>query len=181
MRAFRLLVVISTVALTVAIAVSCRSQEAPQQAEASGPAAVGSMRDVMRSIVEYNAFKIFNSVAVTATLSGTEEKQPRTEEEWSEVFHAALTLAESANLLVTPGRRVTPKQIQAKIDANPSLWLKHVAELQNIGKETMQIVTSKNTKGLFEAGEKIDRVCENCHLEFWYPGEAAAKPADTTK
>jgi hypothetical protein len=196
MRAFRLLVVISTVALTVAIAVSCRSQEAPQQAEASCPAAVGSMRDVMRSIVEYNAFKIFNSVAVTATLSGTEEKQPRTEEEWSEVFHAALTLAESANLLVTPGRRVsapeeenssdgpkelTPKQIQAKIDANPSLWLKHVAELQNIGKETMQIVTSKNTKGLFEAGEKIDRVCENCHLEFWYPGEAAAKPADTTK
>ena len=60
MRAFRLLVVISTVALTVAIAVSCRSQEAPQQAEASGPAAVGSMRDVIGS----------RNVAVWARLDG---------------------------------------------------------------------------------------------------------------
>jgi hypothetical protein len=133
---------------------------------------------------------------VTATINGTEEKLPRTEEEWDEVFRAAIALAESPNLLVTPGRRVsapeqenssdgpeelTPKQIQAKIEANPDLWLKHVAELQNVGKETMQIVTSKNTKGLFEVGEKIDRVCENCHLEFWYPGKAAAKPADPTK
>jgi hypothetical protein len=154
------------------------------------------MRDVMRNIVEYHAFKIFNAVAVTATINGTEEKLPSTEEEWDEVFRAALALAESPNLLVTPGRRVsapeqenssdgpeelTPKQIQAKIEANANLWLKHVAELQNVGKETMQIVTSKNTKGLFEVGEKIDRVCENCHLEFWYPGKAAAKPADTTK
>jgi hypothetical protein len=196
MRALRLLVVISTVALTVAIAVSCRSQERPQQAAAAGPAPVGSIRDVMHNIVEYNAFKIFNAVAVTITAEGTDEKQPRTEEEWDEVFHAAITLAESPNLLVTPGRRVsapeeenssdgpeelTPKQIQAKIDANRNLWLKHVAELQNVGKETMQIVTSKNAKGLFEIGEKIDRVCENCHLEFWYPGEAAPKPANTTK
>lgn len=196
MCTLRLLVVISTVALTVAIAVSCRSQEAPQQAAALGLAPVGSMRDVMLNIVDYNASKIFNSVAVTATINGTEEKQPRTEEEWDEVFRAAIALAESPNLLVTPGRRVsapeqenssdgpeelTPKQIQAKIEANPNLWLKHVAELQNVGKETMKIVTSKNTKGLFEIGEKIDRVCENCHLEFWYPGKAAAKPADTTK
>ena len=196
MRALRLLVVISTVALAVAIAVSCRNQEAPQQAAAPGPAPVGSIRDVMHNIVEYNAFKIFDSVAVTVTLKGTDEKQPRTEDEWDEVFHAAVTLAESPNLLVTPGRRVsapeeenssdgpeelTPKQIQARIDANRNLWLKHVAELQNVGKEAMQIVTSKNAKGLFEIGEKIDRVCENCHLEFWYPGEAAAKPADSTR
>lgn len=196
MCAFRLLVVISAVALTVAIAASCRGQEAPRQAATPVPAPVGSIRDVMHNIVEYNAFKIFNAVAVTVTIKGTEEKQPRTDEEWDEVFHAAITLAESPNLLVTPGRRVsapeeenssdgpdelTPKEIQAKIDANRDLWLKHVAELQNVGKETMQVVTAKNTQGLFEIGEKIDRVCENCHLEFWYPGEAAPKPANTTR
>ena len=41
----------------------------------------------------------------------------------------------------------------------------------------MAIVNAKNVQGLFEIGEKIDMVCENCHLEFWYPNEKAAAAA----
>ncbi|MBI4888781.1 MAG: hypothetical protein HY824_16910 [Acidobacteria bacterium] len=180
----------STMALTVAAAVSCSSPQ-PQPA-APMPVAVAPIRDIMHNLVEYNAFKIFNSVAVTITAKGTEEKMPRTDEDWDDLLHAAVTLAEAPNLLVMPGRRVskpeeenssdgpeelTPKDIQVKIDANRDSWLKHVTALQNVGKETMQIVAAKNTQGLFDVGEKIDMVCENCHLEFWYPNEAAANAA----
>jgi hypothetical protein len=194
MRAFRWLFLISTIALVVAFAVSCRSEQQQQQQATAlrGPVPVTTIREIMHNIVEYNAFKIFNSVAVTVTEKGTEEKQPRTDEEWDELLHATMALVEAPNLLVTPGRQVAkpeemnssdgpeelvPKDIQTKIDGNRELWLKHVNELQNVGKETMAIVNAKSVSGLFDVGEKIDKVCENCHLEFWYPNEAAAAAA----
>jgi hypothetical protein len=187
MRAFRCLFLISAIALVATVAASCRSQQQPTPAAqaAGGPVPVGTVREVMHGIVEYNAFKIFNSVAVTITAAGQQEKQPQTDEEWDEILHAALALSEAPNLLMTPGRRVaapadentaagpdelTPKQIQEKIDANRDVWLKHVTNLQNVGKEVMEIVNKKSVPGLFDVGEKIDEVCENCHMEFWYPG-----------
>ena len=190
MRAFRWLFLTSTIALVIAFAASCRSQQPAPAAQ--GPAPVATIREIMHNIVEYNAFKIFNSVAVTITAKGTEEKQPRTDEEWDELLHASMALAEAPNLLVTPGRQVAkpeemnssdgpeelvPKDIQARITSNRDVWLKHVNELQNVGKETMAIVNAKNVQGLFDVGEKIDMACENCHLEFWYPNEAAAEAA----
>jgi hypothetical protein len=200
MRAFRWLFLTSTLVFVAAFAASCRSQQPQQQTPAAqGPAPVATIREIMHNIVEYNAFKIFNSVAVTVTEKGTVEQQPRTAEEWDELLHASMALAESPNLLVTPGRQVAkpeemnssdgpeelvPKDIQTKIDGNHGLWLKHVNELQNVGKETMAIVNAKDVQGLFTVGEKIDKVCENCHLEFWYPNEksaAAAKESGAAK
>jgi hypothetical protein len=32
--------------------------------------------------------------------------------------------------------------------------------------------------GLFEASEDLDRACEACHLEYWYPGDRAAVDDD---
>ena len=194
MRAFRWLFPTCTLVLVAAFAASCRSQQPQQQASEApqGPVPVTTVREIMHNIIEYNAFKIFNAVAVTITEKGTEEKQPRTEEEWDELLHATMAFVEAPNLLVTPGRQIAkpeemnssdgpeelvPKDIQAKIDGNRGLWLKHINELQNVGEETMAIVNAKNVQGLFEIGEKIDMVCENCHLEFWYPNEGAAAAA----
>jgi hypothetical protein len=194
MREFRWLFVTSTLVFVAAFAASCRSQQQPQQQTpvAQGPAPVATVREIMHNIIEYNAFKIFNSVAVTVTEKGTDTQQPQTDEEWDELLHASIALAESPNLLVTPGRQIAkpeemnssagpeelvPKDIQSKIEGNHDLWLKHVGELQKVGTETMGIVNAKNVQGLFEIGEKIDKVCENCHLDFWYPNEAAAAAA----
>ena len=83
-------------------------------------------------------------MAVTVTEKGTEAQQPRSDEEWDELLHASMALAESPNLLVTPGRQIAkpeemnssagpeelvPKDIQSKIEGNHDLWLKHVDEL----------------------------------------------------
>jgi formate-dependent nitrite reductase cytochrome c552 subunit len=45
----------------------------------------------------------------------------------------------------------------------------------------MDIVKAKNADALFEAGSRLDRVCENCHLEYWYPGDKAAVLEDEQK
>lgn len=190
MRIFHWLVAISAIAV---VAAGCRTPEQPAAPEADVPMPVGTLREVMHGIIEYNAFKIFDAVAVTVTAEGITEKEPRTEEEWDEVLHAALALAEAPNLLVNVGRdgrtiafpqdmdtsasegELTPNQIQARIDEKKELWLKYLNELQSVGRETMDIVNKKNVSGLFEIGEKIDRVCETCHMEFWYP-EAPPQP-----
>lgn len=180
MRTFRWLVLISTIALVA----SCRSQQ--QSAAPEGPVPVGTVREVMHGIVESSADVLFNSVATTISVEGIQEKQPTTDEEWEAVQRSALTLAEAANLLIMPGRRVakpeeentsadpvelTPAQIQVNIEANKDMWLKHVRELQSVGIEAWKITNDRNVQGLLEIGERIDQVCESCHMTFWYPDD----------
>jgi len=138
----------------------------------------------MHMVVESQAQVIFDSVAVRVTAAGVEESQPKTDEEWDVVLHSALTLAEAANLLTTPGRRISrpedenkpagegelaPVQIQAKIDANRDLWLKHITDLQTVAMQAYKAASEKNVQGLWDVGEPIDQACESCHLVFWYP------------
>src|SRR3989442_1307827 len=33
-------------------------------------------------------------------------------------------------------------------------------------------VDAKNPEDLLNAGDAIDKACENCHLKYWYPEEA---------
>jgi hypothetical protein len=35
----------------------------------------------------------------------------------------------------------------------------------------MEIVKQKKVSELWEAGDNLDQACENCHLEYWYPGD----------
>jgi hypothetical protein len=64
-----------------------------------------------------------------------------------------------------------PIKIQEKIDANPDLWAKHVMELRAVGQQAFKATQNHSVQGLFDVGEALDRACENCHLEFWYPDE----------
>lgn len=180
MRSFHWLVLISAIALVT----SCRSQEQP--AATQGPVLVGTIREIMRGIVAPSAQVLFDSVGTTVSSTGTEDRAPSTDEEWEAVQHSALALAEATNLLTMPGRRVarpeeenssidpselTPAQIQVQIEANRDSWRTHVAELQAVGMQAMKITNERSVQGLFEIGETIDRACESCHKEFWYPND----------
>jgi cytochrome c556 len=187
MRSFRWPVLIGVIALVTA----CRSPQPQQAAAPAGPGPVAPLRDVMHMIVESQAQVIFDSVAITVTEAGTQERQPQTEEDWDAVLHSAITLAEAANLLTTPGRPVarpedmntsadpvelTPAQIQEKMTANPESWLKHAKNLQDVAMQAVKAATDKNVQALWNVGEPIDQACESCHLEFWYPDDVRPAP-----
>ena len=53
------------------------------------------------------------------------------------------------------------------------LWNAKIEALRNAGLEALEIVKRKDVTELWDAGENLDRACEGCHLEYWYPGEAA--------
>ena len=179
MRTFRWLLLFGAIALIA----SCRSQH---QALPPAPRQVGTIRDVMHNIIETQSQILFDSVAVTETSVGTEQRQPKTDEDWAAVSKAAFNLAEATNLITMPGRRVaspaeedksadkielTPRQIQEKINANRDLFLKHAKDLQDAALQAHKVTTAKNVQGLWDAGATIDSACESCHLVFWYPGE----------
>jgi len=35
----------------------------------------------------------------------------------------------------------------------------------------IEMVMARNVDALFDAGSRLDQACENCHLEYWYPGD----------
>jgi cytochrome c556 len=154
---------------------------------------VGTVKDVMKGIVDPNAMAIWDAVgAETSAAGGVIEKAPKTDAEWAVVEHNALTLAEATNLLLTPGRpmsrpeeansksqpdapELTPVQIEKKIADNRAEWVKHVKDLQATAVKAMAAAKAHDKDGLLDVGEAIDSACESCHVVYWYPDEKKPK------
>jgi hypothetical protein len=76
---------------------------------------------------------------------------------------------------------VTPAEIEAKVKKDPALWAKHADGLRDAALESLKIIKARDAQGLFNAGDKIDKACESCHLEYWYPGDKKAVLEDQQK
>ena len=93
---------------------------------AGAPAAqyrpAATVREVMESIVDPAADSIWGAVEIVATLEGTVEKQPRTDDEWQALRRHAVMLMEAGNLLLIPGRKVArpgEKAGDPRVDLHP--------------------------------------------------------------
>jgi len=169
----------------------------PAPAAAAAPAAppynpVASIREVMNSVIDPNVDVVWNAVKTDIDHGKQIEHAPANDEEWAAVRHSALTVAEGTNLLMMPGRAVAPPgagslspgielapdQIRALIDKSPSGWNQFARALQESLQPALAAIDKKDPQALFEAGDKIDEVCESCHQVFWYPEQgASASPA----
>jgi hypothetical protein len=70
---------------------------------------------------------------------------------------------------------LSPAQITAKLEADPVLWNAKIEALRNVGLEVMEIVKNKKVDELWDAGDNLDRACESCHIQYWYPGDTAVR------
>lgn len=172
----------------------------PAAAPAAAPSdlkPVVTIKELMENVIDPIADNVFDAVSTDVGPKGIVETKPTTDDDWAKVRIGAVTLAEGSNLLkmvrsVAPvGDRnnsggpnapeLSPDQIQAKIDGDRALWNKHADELRDEGLKIMEIVKARNSDALFAAGSRLDRVCENCHLEYWYPGDKQAVLEDEQK
>jgi len=141
----------------------------------------------MNSVIDPNVDVVWNAVRTVIDHGKPIEHAPANDEEWAAVRHSALTVAEGANLLMMPGRAVAPPgagslspgielapdQVRALIDKNPSGWNQFARSLQESLLPAIDAIDKKDSQALFEAGDKIDEVCESCHQIFWYPAPGA--------
>jgi hypothetical protein len=176
----------------------CTSKQVPAPSEAQGALTpIVSIKEVMENIIDPIADNIFDAVGTDVTAKGVVDTKPTTDEDWAKVRIGAVTLAEGTNLLKMPRRvappgdknnsggpnapELSPEAIQSKIDGDRALWNKHADELRDSAIKILAIVKAKNADALFQAGSEIDMVCENCHLEYWYPGDKKEVLEDEAK
>ena len=147
----------------------------------------------MDSMVDPSADMLWESVATIVSAKGTEERRPKTDEDWANVRRAAIRLIEGPNLLVMDGRHVAkpgeksenpgielePQQMEALINKDRESFIKLAHALQDAGAQALSAIDAKNAEGLLDAGETIDTACENCHLKYWYPLNEQAEKAKT--
>lgn len=153
----------------------------------TGPAPVyrtdATVKDIMDSVVDPNADYIWDSVSTDSSLKGVIEKAPKTDEDWREVRRRAVALMEAMNMLQIPGRKVARpgekaadprveepfEVIQTMIDSDRETWLKNTNSLYDATALILKAVDAKDKDGILDAGDRIDKACESCHIKYWYP------------
>ena len=144
-----------------------------------------TIKDIMDSMVDPSAEFLFESVVTIADEHGITEKAPQTDEEWKEVRNRAMTLLEAPNLLVMKERKVaqpnekpqrpeielSPEQIQRLVNGSRIRFIDHAKALQDAAAMALKAIDIRDKNALFAALMEIDKACENCHLEYWYPND----------
>jgi hypothetical protein len=153
---------------------------------------VGTVKDVMKGIVDPTSKAIWDAVGTESGPKGIVEKVPKTDEEWAVVEHSALSLAEAANLLKVPGRHMalpeqanaktapdapelTPAQIEEKVNKDRGAWDSKADALRMTATKAIAAAKAHDKDGILNVGEEIDNACESCHKVYWYPDEVAPK------
>lgn len=185
----------STILLAAAgLVLACAPQPAAPVPRFWGgdPTPVVSVKELMRDVIDPLSDHIFLAVGSEITAAGVIDHAPATDADWAKVRSGAVGLAEVAHLLKVPrpfappgdsnlsegpdAPEISPAAILEKLEQDPVLWQAKVEALRNAALATMEIVERRDAQALFDIGEELDAACENCHLEFWYPGQRALMP-----
>ncbi len=110
---------------------------------------------LMQAVVDPNADAIWDAVKSIDTKEGSQEIRPKTEEQWTAVRNAAVTVAEAGNLLMLVPR--------AKDGGE---WMKRAQDMVNTGEEAIRAAETKNADRLFTVGGDIYESCSNCHRQY---------------
>lgn len=149
---------------------------------------LATVKDIMDGMVDPASDVVFDAVGTVVTPQGSEEKFPKSVEEWATVRKGALMMTEGANLLMVGGRHIArpmeksenpqielePAQIEVRVAKDRQAWLKLARGLYDAGAQAVKAAEAKDSGALLAAGDTIDTACENCHLKYWYPDQVAA-------
>ena len=126
---------------------------------------VANVDQLMDATITPAAEVYWASVSTIVDKDGITENFPRTDEEWEAVWGAAMTIAESGNLLMMSTR--------AKDDGD---WMKFSSALVDAGVAAAKAAEAKNPEMVLEQGEQVYNVCTGCHMQYIPEDEGAAVP-----
>jgi hypothetical protein len=183
---FRIVALFSLVAIVLA-ACARPSDPAPAEPEQVSPHYVpeATVKDLMQAVVDTSADAVWLSVTTEVNDKGVIDTRPRNDDEWTRVRHGALTLAESANLLMIPGRHVArpgekseapgvelePEEMEVLINKDRAAWNARATALHDAAMLAARAADAHDADKIFEVGETIENACESCHRQYWYPNE----------
>jgi hypothetical protein len=110
---------------------------------------------LMQSIIDPNADIVWEAVKTIDSPQGVEQIRPKTEEQWAAVRNAAVTVAESGNLLMMAPRAKDGGQ-----------WMTLAQGMIDAGQEAIKAADAKNADRLFTVGGDIYDSCSACHAKY---------------
>ncbi len=113
------------------------------------------VKQLMEGVVDPAARVYWNSVSTTISAEGIEEKFPKNDEEWEAVWGAALTVAESGNLMMMSPRA-----------RDNDSWMKMSAELVDVGMLAAKAAQDRRPEDVLSVGEQVYNVCTRCHMKY---------------
>jgi hypothetical protein len=130
-------------------------------ASAQSPQPVGTMSDLMVKII----YPASDAIFYIAT------RTPATEAEWGELQGKALAVAESANLLMMPGRA-----------RDQDRWVDDAKLMLDAGRAAFRAARAKDVAGLEAVNDQLYTSCTSCHQHYRpnygrRPGAAPVPPA----
>jgi hypothetical protein len=137
------------------VVAGARALRRPAPSEAAALTPVGSVRQIMRGIVDPAATTVFGAVSTTVSAAGVEEKAPTTAAEWDAVADSAAALAEAGNLLLVGSRVVDEGE-----------WTTISRRMIDAGRKALVAAESKNAADVFASGEVIYETCDTCHSKY---------------
>jgi hypothetical protein len=174
-----LLLGVSAFIVSLVLGSACRGRQPPEYTTSA------TIKDIMDSIVDPSADVVWNSVSTMVSTAGIEEKAPKNDEEWADVRRGAIRLVEAPNLLMLPGRHVArpgeksetpdvelePADMEVRINKDRNAWNRRAKALHDVSLEMLQAIDAKDREKMLEVGDRLDKACENCHLNYWYPNQ----------
>jgi cytochrome c556 len=115
---------------------------------------IGSMSDLMVKIIYPTSDALFY----------IESRTPKTDAEWIALEGQALMLAESANLLMMPGRARDQKQ-----------WMADARLMLDAGAAAVKAAKAKNVEAIAGLSDQLMESCTSCHRHY-RPGYGKPQP-----
>jgi hypothetical protein len=95
---------------------------------------------------------------------------------WELVDYAAIALAESAPLMLTPGRRCENGK---PVPVDQPDWIKFTQELADAGRAAYKASQTRNQEAVSDVSNQVADACLNCHQAYRdKPGSRGLNPLD---
>jgi hypothetical protein len=150
------------------------SGPAPQQ-----PRIYANMLYVMRGIL-YPASNVIFTVQSDDPSTFKPAERPSTSSNpltsvyggWAAVENAGMALAESANLLIIPGRTCSNGKVAPVQNAD---WQMFVQEVRDAGMAVVKVAQKKDSDAILDTAQMVSDSCQHCHNKYRNNRDAAGR------
>jgi hypothetical protein len=149
------------------------------------------LHDAMKNIVAIQAQVIWDVSNDAVNDAGEPDATKLKAADWTKIANAAVKLRQVAQgyagtgpvVVARPGEKIdgeggTPeawgaKKVQGAIDANPAAFHAFSNQLKTAMDDVVTATQTKNAGKLADVTGRLDQICEECHMTFWYPEQKA--------
>jgi len=110
---------------------------------------------------------VWDAVGTVISSEGEDHWEPETDEEWAVILNGAMTITESANLLMI-GERARDQET----------WMRMAQGMADAGLLAVAAAEAQDADAIFGVGEAVYNSCDRCHNLYWVGDDDRGRARD---